>query len=70
MAVAEDLTFITEKYNLLPKQHFGRRPGRTTTDAIHLIVKFVQDAWRVGKVASALFLDVKGAFPSVDITTL
>jgi hypothetical protein len=48
MAVTEDLTYITEKYELLPPLHFGARPGRTTTDAIHTVVRFVQDAWRVG----------------------
>jgi Reverse transcriptase (RNA-dependent DNA polymerase) len=70
IAVAEDLSYILETHQILPKFHFGARPGRTTTDAIHLLVKYVQDAWRVGKVVSALFLDVKGAFPSVDIGRL
>jgi ribonuclease HI/endonuclease/exonuclease/phosphatase family metal-dependent hydrolase len=70
MAVAEDISFIVEKHNLLPKHHFGARPGRCTTDAIHLLVKYIHDAWRAGKVVSALFLDVKGAFPSVDIRQL
>jgi len=32
--------------------------------------KTVKDAWRKGQVASTLFLDVKGAFPSVDINRL
>jgi hypothetical protein len=70
MAVAEDLSYIAEAHNLLPDHHFGGRPNRATTDAIHLVTKYVQDAWRVGKVASALFLDVKGAFPSVDVQRL
>src|SRR5438105_3996780 len=70
MAVAEDLTFITEKHELLPPLHFGARPNRNTTDAIHMVVKFIHDAWRTGKVASALFLDVKGAFPSVNVDRL
>jgi hypothetical protein len=30
----------------------------------------MKDAWRVGKVASVLFLDVKGAFPSVAVDWL
>jgi hypothetical protein len=45
MAVAEYMNFIIEKHSLLPDTHFGARPGRNTTDAIHLLVKFVQDAW-------------------------
>ena len=39
-------------------------------DALHLINHFVKSAWRKGQVASALFLDVKAAFPSVDVETL
>jgi len=35
-----------------------------------MLTKTVKDAWRKGQVASALFLDVKGAFPSVDIDRL
>src|SRR6266536_5717226 len=70
IAVNEDINHILEKHRLLPPNHFGGRPGRTTTDTIHLLVKFVQDAWRAGEVVSALFLDVKGAFPSVDINLL
>jgi hypothetical protein len=70
MAVAEDLTYILEKHNLLPEQHFGGRPGRTATDAVHVTTKFITDAWRAGEVVSALFLDIKGAYPSVDIPTL
>ena len=68
MAVTEDLSYIVKKHELLPQLHFGARPNRNTTDALHTVVKFVKDAWRVGKVASALFLDVKGAFPSIHIT--
>jgi len=30
----------------------------------------VKDAWQKGLVASTLFLDIKGAFPSVDIDRL
>jgi hypothetical protein len=36
--VAEDLVKMTETYHLLPDHHFGCRPGRTTTDAIHYVV--------------------------------
>ena len=36
-----------------------------TTDLLHLLTYKVKEAWRNGKVASALFLDVQGAFPNV-----
>jgi ribonuclease HI len=62
--IAEELTYIAEKYSLLPANHFGGRPGRTTTDSMHLLVAKIKDAWRIGKVASILYLDVDGAFPN------
>ncbi|TFY75555.1 hypothetical protein EWM64_g8458, partial [Hericium alpestre] len=64
MLVAEQLTFLGEEHGLLPATHFGGRPGRTTTDAMHLLVQTVKDAWRQSKVVSALFLDIEGAFPN------
>jgi ribonuclease HI len=70
MATTESLNHILEKHEILPKTHFGGRTGRSTTDAIHHLVKYVHDAWRSGKVVSALFLDVKGAYPSVDVNRL
>ena len=64
------VVLTTKKLHILPDQHFRARPGRTTTDSIHLLVKAVKDAWRKNQVALVLFLDIKGAFPSVDITRL
>ena len=34
-------------------------------DSLHYVTKFVKDAWRRKEVVSALFLDIKSAFPSV-----
>jgi hypothetical protein len=62
--VADQITFITEKHQLLPSHHFGGRPGRTTTDAMHLLTLRIKSAWRAGKVAAVLFLDIEGAFPN------
>ncbi|CUA73498.1 putative RNA-directed DNA polymerase from transposon BS [Rhizoctonia solani] len=61
--IANRLNSLAEKHGWLPDHHFGGRPGRTTTDALHLLAKTVKDAWATKKVASALFLDVKGTFP-------
>jgi hypothetical protein len=55
---------------MLPETQFGARPGRSTTDAIHLIVKKVKDAWRKRLCVGAVFLDIKGAFPHVDLNRL
>jgi hypothetical protein len=35
-----------------------------------MLTKMVKDAWWKGQVMSTLFLDVKGAFPSIDIKQL
>ena len=62
--VAEDLSFMCEHYALLPDNHFGGRPGRCTTDAMHLLVHRTKAAWHRHNVAAILFLDVEGAFPN------
>ena len=62
--LADQLTYYAEKYQLLPQHHFGGRPGRTTTDAMHLLTYKIKGAWRKGKVAAVLFLDIEGAFPN------
>ena len=36
--IVMDITRLVEQHQLLPKTHFGGRPGRTTTDAIHYLV--------------------------------
>jgi hypothetical protein len=58
-----DIVTMCETHNIIPTNHFGARPGRTTTDSIHMLTKAVKDAWRKGQVVSALFLDIKGTFP-------
>jgi hypothetical protein len=62
--VASDLSHLVEAHNLLPNTHFGGRPGRTTTDALHFLTHRIKEAWRANKVASILFLDVEGTFPN------
>ena len=62
--VAEDIIHLTETYQLLPAHHFGGRPGRTTTDSLHLLVDTIKAAWRRKQVVSVLFLDIEGAFPN------
>ena len=61
---AELMTFYTEKYQLLPPNHFGGRPGRTTSDAVHLLTHKIKDSWRKKQVTAVLFLDIEGAFPN------
>ena len=58
-------SYQVEKHHHLLDTTFGRHPGRSTTDTLHLTVKFIFDQWRKGNIVSALFLDVKGAFLEV-----
>jgi Reverse transcriptase (RNA-dependent DNA polymerase) len=62
--VANHVTFLAEKHQLLPTNHFSSRPGRTTTNMLHLLTHKIKGAWQVGKVVVVLFLDIKGAFPN------
>ena len=55
---------LVEMHGLLPTTHFGRCPGQTTTDSLHLLMDYIKAAWRKKKVVSALFLDMEGAFPT------
>ena len=62
--VAEQLTYYTEKFELLPPLHFGGRPAQTTSDAIQYLIYMIKDAWHKKQVTSVLFLDIEGAFPN------
>jgi len=66
----EDIITMCKQHDILPANHFSMRPECTTTNSLHMLMKTVKDAWRKGQVVSALFLDVKGAFPSIDINRL
>ena len=55
---------MVETHGLLLEMHFGGRPGRTTTDSLHLLMDMVKAAWCRKKVVLVLFLDVEGAFPN------
>lgn len=68
--VAEDLSYMVETHQLLPPKHFRGRAGRTATDALHLMDKFVKDAWRRGKFVAGLSLYARQAYPSVAIDVL
>jgi len=63
--VAELISYLTETYELLPKQHYGGRPGRTAEDAMLVLSENIHPAWKKGEIYSAIFLDVVGAFNNV-----
>ena len=62
--IAKQLSYIVECHQILPRNHFGGRPGRSTTDAIHYLTNKIHKAWNKDKSVSILFLDVEGTFPN------
>jgi len=68
--VASHIMFLTKKHQLLPPNHFGERPDRTTLDMLHLLAHKIKDTWWAGKVVAVLFLDIEGAFPNAVPTKL
>ena len=63
--MADTLSYLTEKYELLPAQHYGERPGRTAEDAMMILSENIHEAWKIGEIYSAVFMDVAGAFNNV-----
>jgi hypothetical protein len=41
--IASHITFLTEKHELLPTNHFGGRPDRTTMDTLHMLAHKIKD---------------------------
>ena len=62
--VTDRVSYLLEAHGLLLHTHFGSRPGRSTMDSLHLLETTIKHTWWQGKVASALFLDIEGAFPN------
>ncbi|KAI7948635.1 hypothetical protein MJO29_010300 [Puccinia striiformis f. sp. tritici] len=63
--IADRLTFWAESNDILPEGHVGGRRGKCGEDAMVALTSWVRRKWREGKVVTALFLDVKSAYPSV-----
>ncbi|KNZ77223.1 hypothetical protein J132_06218 [Termitomyces sp. J132] len=41
---------------------FSRHPRCNTSNAMHLVISRIKEAWHVGKVVTAIFLNIQGAF--------
>lgn len=63
--VKDIIQYQCETHGLIPDKQYGGRSGRAATDAVIDLTETIKQTWRQQEVASALFLDVKGAFPSV-----
>jgi len=68
--MATRLSWLVENHNLLYKDQLGGRSQRSAPDAVMALVHHVENAKSNGQVASALFMDVKGAFDNVSAERL
>ena len=56
---------MTDKYSLLPGNHFGGLKGKSTVDALLALREKIHQAWRDKKVLLLVTFDMKGAFNEV-----
>lgn len=63
--VARRLSYLAEKYGLLPDTQFGGRPGRTTEQALLVLSNAIDRAWYKHRVVTLVLFDLKGAFNRV-----
>lgn len=68
--MAELLSYMVEKYGLLPNNSFGGRAGRSCTNSLMVNVDWIHKKWREGKLVSGLFLNISGVFPNTVIPAL
>ena len=65
--MANRLSALAERENLLPESQMGARPHRSTLSAMELLTEQVKTIWHNDKkkVATLLRLDIAGAFDNV-----
>jgi hypothetical protein len=59
------LSYIAEKHDLLPANHFGARPRRSAEQALNILVERIYQAWRSFQILTLVSFDLKGAFNGV-----
>lgn len=64
------LTNYLENNNLLSASQFGFRGGKSTNDAVHVLLNKIVENLDSGKKSLAIFLDIKKAFDTVSIPLL
>ena len=63
--MASRLSYLAERYSLLPTNHFGARKQRSCEQALDVLVERIFEAWRGNRVLSLVTFDVQGAFNGV-----
>jgi len=64
--VANKLSELAEQEQWFHRGQFGGRRHRSAVEAASVLVRHVTNAWEKDKVAGAIMLDIKGAFPTVN----
>ena len=59
------LNFFLKSSNILSNSQFGFRRGRSCADNLAILATEIWSGFVAGEVTAGLFLDLKGAFPSV-----
>ena len=68
--VAKRISYLIEKFYILPGNHFGARPRRLYEQALNILIEKIYAAWRIGKVLTLIIFDIKGVYNGVNIQTL
>ena len=63
--IAQELSQYCEEFSKLHPGQMGGRKKRSAIDAVATIVYIVQEKWEEKKLATVLFIDVKGAFDHI-----
>ena len=63
--MASRLSYLAERYSLLPTNHFGTRKQRSCEQALDVLVERIFEAWRRNRVLSLVTFDVQRAFDGV-----
>lgn len=67
---ADTLTDHLELGGYLSDSQFGGRRKRAAIDAVARLIVTVEEAWKKNLVVGALFMDIKGAFPTTNVDVL
>ena len=68
--IKQRLMYIIKKEDLIIPEQCGFMPGRSTTDNLVRLTADIKDSITSRKTTAALFLDLKNAYDTLNITTL
>ena len=68
--IATKLSYLAERYCLLPTNHFAARKQCSCEQAPDVLVEKIFKAWRANRVLSLVTFDVQGAFNGVHSASL